>query len=232
MDQYLYPYYERDLRTGILTPQRAQELVAAFSIKMSEIVPVFSKRLTRFHGGMFNGQVVTVGGVNPLGQDAVNELSFLFLEVMNELRMRQPNYHARIHKETCPAYVDRINDILAAGSNAPALYNDDVIVEMMHQHGYSQRDARDYTAVGCVEPVSQGKSFASTDAALVNVPILLELALNQGKRFGAWFRSGARTAPVTQMSSMEDVKLAFEAQLRFQLINLIGDLRWENWCPN
>jgi formate C-acetyltransferase len=79
--------------------------------------------------------------------------------------------------------------------------------------------------VGCVEPVSQGKSFASTDAALVNVPILLELALNQGRRFGSWFRSGARTAPVARMRSMGDVKAAFETQLRFQLGKLVGDLQ-------
>jgi formate C-acetyltransferase len=225
MDQYLYPYYERDLRQGDLTPQRAKELVAAFCIKLSELIPVFSERLTRFHGGMFNGQVVTIGGVDAEGKDAVNELSLLFLEVINELRMRQPNFHARLHAQASSAYVERINDVLAEGSNSPALYNDDVIVDVLCQQGYSLQDARNYTAVGCVEPACQGKSFSSTDAALVNVPVLLELALNQGKRFGAWRRSGARTAPVEQMSSMQDVQDAFETQLSFQLARLIEDLQ-------
>jgi len=224
MDQYLYPYYVRDIESGVLTPQQAWELVAAFSIKMSEIIPVFSARLTRFHGGMFNGQVVTVGGLTSDGHDAINDLSMIFLDVMNTLRMRQPNYHARIHRDAPPEYLDRIRDILADGSNSPALYNDDVIVETMSRQGYTLEDARNYTAVGCVEPVSQGKSFASTDAALVNVPILLELALNQGRRFGSQWRSGAPTPPIAQMACMADVTAAFETQLRQQLARLVEDL--------
>ena len=99
MDQYLYPYYRADLERGILTREGAKELLSCFSIKMSEIIPVFSAHLTNFHGGMFNGQVVTVGGVDRDGRDAANELSYIFLEIMDELRMRQPNYHARVHRE-------------------------------------------------------------------------------------------------------------------------------------
>ncbi|MFQ5420552.1 MAG: pyruvate formate lyase family protein, partial [Anaerolineae bacterium] len=225
MDQYLYPFYKRDVRAGSLTRPEAKELIAAFSIKMSEIIPVFSRRITQFHGGMFNGQVVTVGGVDAAGRDAVNELSAIFLEIMNELQMRQPNYHARVHAGSAPAYLDKIHTVLAAGSNSPALYNDDVIIETLCKQGYTLEDARNYTGVGCVEPVSQGKSFASTDAALVNVPILLEMALNEGKRFGSLARAGAKTAPVARMTSMADVKSAFETQLRFQLTRLIADLQ-------
>ncbi|MFH1981922.1 MAG: pyruvate formate lyase family protein [Pseudomonadota bacterium] len=225
MDQYLLPFYERDLAAGILTPDRARELVAAFSIKMCEIVPVFSRRLTRFHGGMFNGQVVTVGGLTPDGDDGVNDVSRLFLDVMDALRMRQPNYHARIHADAPPAYVARIAGMLAAGSNSPALYNDDVIVGTLAANGYALEDARNYTAVGCVEPVCQGKSFSSTDAALVNVPICLELALNEGRRFGARRRCGAKTPPVSTMGTMAAVFIAFETQLQFQLHRLMEDLQ-------
>ena len=224
MDQYLYPFYERDVRNGRLTPDQARTLVAAFSIKMAEIVPVFSERLTRFHGGLFNGQVVTVGGTTADGRDAVNDLTIIFLDVMNTLRMRQPNYHARLHRNTPPHYLARIRDILADGSNSPALYNDDVIVETMCRQGYALEDARDYTAVGCVEPVSQGRSFSSTDAALVNVPLLLERALNEGRRFGARRRSGARTPPVARMTAMADVTSAFQAQLEQQISRLVRDL--------
>jgi pyruvate formate-lyase/glycerol dehydratase family glycyl radical enzyme len=224
MDQYLYPFYEQDVRCGRLTPDRARILVAAFSIKMAEIVPVFSERLTRFHGGLFNGQVVTVGGTTPEGQDAVNDLSMIFLDVMNALRMRQPNYHARLHRGAPPAYLARIRDILADGGNSPALYNDEVIVETLCRQGSDREDARDYPAVGCVEPVSQGRSFASTDAALVNVPLLLERALNEGRRFGARRRSGAKTPPAARMTSMAEVTAAFETQLRWQLDRLVKDL--------
>jgi len=225
MDHYLYPYYRSDIQKNILTREKARELVSAFSVKMSEIVPVFSKPITNFHGGMFNGQVVTVGGVDREGRDAVNELSYIFLEVMDELRMRQPNYHARLHKKASNEYVDKIFEILSKGSNAPALYNDDVIVETMVKNGYDIRDARNYTAVGCVEPVSQGKSFSSTDAALFNVPIMLELALNEGRRFGSFFRAGEETMPVSEMNSMDDVIQAFGIQLRYGIEKLLRDLK-------
>jgi len=178
----------------------------------------------RFHGGMFNGQVVTVGGVDESGNDAANELSDLLLEIMDELRMRQPNFHARVHRSSPEAYRHKINLILASGSGSPALYNDEVIIAALCRHGYKTADARNYTAVGCVEPVCQGKSFSSTDAALVNVPIMLELALNEGRRFGSFFRSGRKTKPATRMKSMEDVREAFEGQLNFFVKRLIGDL--------
>lgn len=225
MDHYLFPFYERDLKQGRLTREDAKDLLSAFSIKMSEIVPVFSKHITRFHGGMFNGQVVTVGGVDRSGKDATNELSHIFLETMDDLRMRQPNYHARIHKDSPETYLDAIFGILSDGSGSPALYNDDVIVETLVRNGYDLADARDYTGVGCVEPVCQGRSFSSTDAAIFNVPLMLELALNQGKRFGSRLRVGPKTPAVDKMAGLNDVKLAFETQLHHFIMRLIRDLR-------
>jgi len=153
IDQYLYPYYRTSLKDPSFSSQQAKELLAAFSIKMAEIIPVFSKPMMRFHGGMFNGQVVTVGGVDESGNDAANELSDLLLEIMDELRMRQPNFHARVHKSSSEAYRHKINRALASGSGSPALYNDEVIIEALCSHGYTKADARNYTAVGCVEPV-------------------------------------------------------------------------------
>jgi pyruvate formate-lyase/glycerol dehydratase family glycyl radical enzyme len=224
IDQYLYPYYQTNMKDPSFSSQQAKELLAAFSIKMAEIIPVFSKPLMRFHGGMFNGQVVTVGGVDENGNDAANELSYLLLEIMDELRMRQPNFHARVHKSSPEAYRHKINLALASGSGSPALYNDEVIIEALCKHGYQTADARNYTAVGCVEPVCQGKSLSSTDAALFNVPIMLEMALNEGRRFGSFIRSGQKTKPVSEMKSMEDVRDAFEGQLNFFVKRLIDDL--------
>ncbi|MBU1696797.1 MAG: formate acetyltransferase, partial [Proteobacteria bacterium] len=225
MDSYLYPYYRNDIENASLTRDGAKELIASFAVKLCEIVSVNSEHVIKFHGGLFNGQVVTIGGVDSDGKDSVNELSYIFLEVMDELRMRQPNFHARIHANSPAKYIDRINTILGSGANSPALYNDDVIVETMKKHGYDIKDARNYTAVGCVEPVSQGKSFSSTDAALFNVPIILEMALNQGRRFGSVIRSGDRTKPVAKMNSMKEVKDAFESQLKYQMGKLKLDLQ-------
>ncbi len=225
MDAYLYPYYSADIKAGILDREAAKEILSCFSIKMSEIIPVFSRHLTNFHGGMFNGQVVTVGGTDAAGNDSTNELSYIFLEIMDELRMRQPNYHARVHRGSPAPYLASITKMLAAGSNSPALYGDEAIVAAMVKHGYDPAHAREYTGVGCVEPVSQARSFSSTDAAIFNVPAVLELALNGGRRFGKIFRSGARTMSVKKMSGMDDLLRAFEAQLRVVMARLIRDLR-------
>ena len=225
IDQYLYPYYKNDVAKGVLTRDKAKELLSCFSIKMCEIIPVFSNHLTNFHGGMFNGQVVTVGGVKRNGGDATNELSIILLEIMDELRMRQPNYHARIHYGSPGYYKEKIYSILASGSNTPALYCDETIIKTMVSNGYSIEDARDYTAVGCVEPVCQGKSFSSTDAALFNMPLMLEMALNGGRRFGRIFRSGIKTPEAKKMKSMSDVTDSFKIQLKYKLSHLIGDLK-------
>jgi pyruvate formate-lyase/glycerol dehydratase family glycyl radical enzyme len=224
IDQYLYPYYQTSMKDTSFSSHQAKDLLAAFSIKMAEVIPVFSKPMMRFHGGMFNGQVVTVGGVDENGNDAANELSDLLLEIMDELRMRQPNFHARVHRSSSEAYRHKINLTLASGSGSPALYNDEVIIEALCKHGYKTADARNYTAVGCVEPVCQGKSFSSTDAAIFNTPIMLELALNEGRRFGSFFRCGLKTKPAAQIISMVDVREAFEGQLNFFIKRLIGDL--------
>lgn len=225
MDQYLYPYYERDVQRGILTREQARDLVAAFSIKLCELVPVFPEKVINFHGGFYNAQVVTVGGMDRNGSDATNALTYIFLDVMNELRMREPNYHARLHAGSPDAYIDRIVGSLCDGANTPALYNDDVIVESMCNDGFSLADARDYSGCGCVEPIAPGKSFASTNAAMVNVPIILELALNQGRRFNSLVRSGAATMAASRMKTMADVKAAFETQLKFIISRLMEDLK-------
>jgi pyruvate formate-lyase/glycerol dehydratase family glycyl radical enzyme len=224
MDQYLYPWYQRDVAAGTLTREQARELVAAFSIKLCELVPVFPEKVINFHGGFYNAQVLTVGGVDKDGRDATNDLTWIFLDVMNELRMREPNYHARVHAGSPEAYFGRLVSMLCDGSNTPALYNDDLIIESMRGDGFSLEDARDYSGVGCVEPIAPGKSFAATNAAMVNVPLILELALNQGRRFGSPIRSGARTRPASRMKSMADVKEAFEAQLASVVGRLMRDL--------
>ena len=225
MDQYLFPFYKADLDAGRLDRERAKEILSAFSIKMSEIVPVFSGAITRYHGGMFNGQVVCVGGTDEKGLDSSNELSFIFLEIMDELRMRQPNYLARMHKNSPDEYREKVYSVLSAGANSPAVYNDEVIVPNLVRGGLSLADARNYSPVGCVEPVCQAKSFSSTDAALVNAPFALELALNQGRRFGSHLRTGVPTAPVSEMRTFDEVRDAFLAQLGHIVEKLILDLQ-------
>lgn len=225
LDQVLRPYYERDVTEGRLSPSEAYELLGCFAVKLCEIVPAFSLRGSRFHGGMFNGQVVVVGGTDRPGGNAVSELTYLFLDLMDELRTRQPNYHARIHPSNPAGYRNRIARALAAGAVSPALYNDEVIVPLLESRGIPREEARDYANVGCVEPVVAAKSFFSTDAALLNLPLCLELALNRGRRFGGWGRRGASTPPVEGCRSIEEVVDLFRVQVAAAVSRLLRELR-------
>ena len=218
LDQLLHPYFESDLEAGRADERTARELVGCFTVKMSEIVPIFSERLTRIHGGMFNGQVVTVGGVNRNGEDAVNQLTWAFIDAMEELKMRQPNYHTRIHAKSPKAYLDRISAMLRDGPGSPSLMNDDVVVPMLEARGMELGDARDYSPVGCVEPVACGATFGSTDAALVNIALCLEWAL--GAKSG-----GASTPSAEGCATMDAVLYLLEEQMEHLLSEVMEDLQ-------
>ncbi|MCP3962767.1 MAG: formate acetyltransferase [bacterium] len=234
LDQILGPFYQRDLAAGVLDREDAFELLGCFALKLCEIVPVFSERTTRIHGGMMNGQAVVVGGTDAEGKDASNAVTDLLLDLMDRLRTRQPNYHARLHRSSPAGYQLRIARALAGGAGSPALYNDEVIVPILRAQGMTERDARDYATVGCVEPVAAGKSFQSTDAALFNLPLFLELALNRGRRFGSWRRMGPKTPRAETCSSIDEVIELFRAQLEHGVARLLralaaiedGNARW------
>ncbi len=220
MDQYLLPFYQKDIEAGNLTKQRAKELLGCLMIKSAEIIPVFSKSIIASHGGFLSGQAVTIGGTDKNGNDVTNDLSYIFLDLMDEVRMRQPNYHARIHVGSPVAYIDKIMQHLAKGVNSPAMYNDEVIIRSLKRCGFSNEDAMEYSTLGCVELNAAGKTFGSTDAALVNVPLCLEMALNRGRLFGSSSLSGFPTNDPETFTSMEQVMLAFKEQLNFQIDRL------------
>lgn len=224
LDQILWPAYEADLRAARLTRAGAFELLCCFTLKLCELVPVFSARLTRYHGGLMSGQAVIVGGTTRSGADAANELSLLFLDVMDKLRVRQPNYHARIGRASSAAYRRKIAATLARGATSPAIFNDELIVPALRAHGCSEEDARDYATIGCVEPGIPGKSFLSTDAALFNLPLCLELALNRGRRFGRRRRAGAPTPAAAACRDTAELFALFRRQLDHLVARLLADL--------
>ena len=223
LDQVLYPYYRKDLDEGRLTRDRALELLLCFSIKATEHVFLLSKRISEYHGGYLVVQAAIVGGMDEEGHDAANPLTDLILEVMEKHRMRDPNFQVRLHKGSSPAYLARALDVARQGHGNPALFNDEAIVAALEAHGFSREDARAYGIVGCVEPSIPGKSFLSTDAGLVNLPICLELALNQGRRWNGRRRVGAMTPDPGGFRSTGDVIEAFRAQVDFMVDRMIDD---------
>jgi pyruvate formate-lyase/glycerol dehydratase family glycyl radical enzyme len=223
IDQYLYPFYEQDVGQGRIGREEALELLLCFSAKTTEHMFLLSSRTSEYHGGYLVAQAATVGGMDKDGNDAVNDLTYLFLDVMEKAGLRDPNYMARIHAKSPEAYVRRAVDVARKGNAVPGLFNDEATIASLTSHGYPLEEARDYGVVGCVEPTIPGKSFCSTDAGLFNLPLCMILALNQGKMLGSRRRIGAKTPDAASFRTMDDVINAFRTQVDFMVDRMTRD---------
>ncbi len=207
IDQYLFPYYYRDLKEGRIDRQKAFEILANLWVKTNEIVPPFDSLLEQFFSGQTTNQALTIGGCDIYGRDATNDLTYMMLDVTDRLRLRQPNVHVRVSRRTPDEFISRLAEVIASGCNALAVFHDDVAVEALKSAGVSDADAWNYATVGCVEIAPFGNSFTSSDAALINVAKALEYALNQGKDLQFGYEFGVKTSkPETLEGLIENFK--------------------------
>ncbi len=218
MDQYLYPLYLKERERSDFTPAGVRELIGAFCLKLSEVIPLFSTRATKMFSGLPSGQALTIGGIGPDNEDVSNELSYAFLDVMDCLPTRQPNWHARISKYSKPEFVSKVTAVVANGGGSPALYNDDVIMPAMVARGVPAEKVWNYATVGCVEPALQKESFTSSDAALFNLAINLELVLGGGERLTD--RRIKKRPWLSAIGSMEELFTLLEEQTGDKLEDL------------
>ncbi len=225
MDQYLYPFYRRDLEEGRATPELAREILLCFSAKTTEHAYLLSRRTSEYYGGLQTAQTAIVGGLDPEGRDGVNDLTYILLDAMEHYGLKEPNYQARIHAGSPEGYIRRAADVARKSMVMPSFFNDEVVVDSLASRGYPLEDSRNYVMVGCVEPSIPGKSFFSTNASLYNIPICLELALNQGKRIGGRRLVGVATPLPESFVNMEQVVDAFRLQLEHVMARLIADLQ-------
>jgi choline trimethylamine-lyase len=214
-DQYLHPYLRRDLENGLLTREEAVELLGCLFIKASEFVPLFAENLAALFSGFPANPSITLGGVTPAGEDAVNDLTYLLLEARQMLHTRHPNLHARVFRGSTREYVNRVCEVVKNGGGMPALVNDDIIIPALVNKGIREEDARDYVIIGCVEISVPRKTFGSTDAALMSLPICLEMALNNGRSPVIGEEIGPKTGDAGEFASMDDVLHAFRQQVAY-----------------
>ncbi|MBC8512614.1 MAG: glycyl radical protein [Dehalococcoidia bacterium] len=221
LDQYLYPYYQRDLERGVLTDEEAIELLGCFFIKISEIVPLFGESIAIFFSGFPTNPAISIGGMTQDGLDATNKLTYLILETRDLVKTREPNLHARVHKDSPDEYLSRVCEVIKGGGGMPALVNDDVIIPALMEKGIKKEDARDYVVIGCVEISVPRKAFGSTDAALMSLPICLEMALNNGYSPVMLEDIGIKTGDPRQFKSMDDVLSAFRQQVAYLVEQMV-----------
>jgi formate C-acetyltransferase len=173
LDQVLQPYYEADVAAGRLDYESARELLACFILKIDELIFVNDGDTAFEMGKMFESlstvETVTVGGVDRNGVDSTNDVSYMILDIC-ELKPIGVNMAARIHRNSPDRYVERIAEVYLNGSPMPALFHDEVYIRALrNEYGTSLQNARNYSIVGCVEPVASDDHFANTDSANVNV---------------------------------------------------------------
>ncbi len=189
LDQILYPYYKKDMEDGIITYEKAKELLALFIIKMDEAILVNDGdtylRIGRLFETMSTDQTVTMGGLTPDGKDATNDITYMLLDIC-ELQPYAINMTARIHPKSPKAYLRRIAEVYLNGAPMPALYNDSIYIDTLRSHyDTTIEDARNYAIVGCVEPNASDDHFGNTDCANVNVTLPLLQAL-KGEENDLW----------------------------------------------
>jgi formate C-acetyltransferase len=215
MDQYLLPYFQRDMEEGSLDMEGALELIDALFIKFNQIVYMRNAHSARYFAGFPIGFNVVLGGQTTQGEDATNTLSYLFLKAQEHIGLPQPNLTARLHKGSPLNFVLECSRIIGLGSGMPQIVNDESIVPSLVHAGYEQEDAMDYAVVGCVELSSQGKSLGWSDAAMFNLVKALELALNDGRCMLTGKILGLRTGSLADFSSYEDLEQAYARQIDY-----------------
>lgn len=182
IDQYLYPYFKHDVEKGIITEHEGEELIQCLWLKFNEVIKVNEPPKGGVYGGVTMSQMVTLGGINEEGDDATNELSYLFLEVDGDVMMEQPSLCIRVNERTPDELLFKAMELLKKGTGKPVFFNDHVIITALLSLGISLKEARGYAIVGCEEPTPVGNTYGWTNAAFLNLAKVLELTLKEIKR--------------------------------------------------
>ena len=234
LDQILWSYYQRDLEKGIITREQALELIEELNLKLTWNVTILPSDFTLVANALGqNTQTITIGGVDLNGNDATNELSYLFLEAYKNIKVFTTDLSVRIHKSTPSRFFKEAITVFKHTSGI-AFYNDDIIVPALNNVKYSLDDARNYVIIGCVEPTGQGNSFSATGRMFLNLPGVLELTLNNGYSNFSKKIDGLETGNPQEFETYDQFYNAFARQLKYNIekcvkIAEIGDFEVVNY---
>ncbi len=187
MDQYLYPYYRRDLDRGLLNEEQALEWLACMWVAMAQFVDLYiSPAGGAFNEGYAHWEAVTIGGQTPEGLDATNPLTYLFLRSKREFPLHYPDLAARIHSRTPPRFLHDVAQTIKDGAGFPKLINDEEVVPLLLAKGAAFSEAYDFAVSGCAECRMPNRDTYTSPCAYINFPAALEMTLYNGrmKRYG------------------------------------------------
>ncbi len=220
IDQYLYPFYKKDLEDGLIIREEARELIALFFIKLNGLTTPFSEAYVRSQPGFAMLSNITIGGVTRDGRDGVNELSYLFLEAEETVRLSSEEIVIRVHPSTPEAFLIKACEVAKLLRGKLKFLSDETAIEQFLSDGKKIQDARDYAVTGCFLPVIPAKSHDYAGDFL-NLPLMLELALNNGVSRLTGEQMGPRTGDPKKFKSYDEVWQAYKEQVATQIRNLI-----------
>lgn len=224
-DQYIAPYYDKDIADGVLVREEARELLEALWVKHSDVIKAGTFSSARNNGGFATTINVVLSGVGKDGNDATNDFSYLCLDAESSVFNSEPNVSIRVSKNTPDKFIERVLEILVEkeGGKLP-LFNDDAIIDALVKDKASLEDARDYAIVGCVEPTPSGNTMGITNACYFNLAKCLELALNDGVCAFSGQQMGPKTGKAEDFTSFEHILKAYETQVRYFTDMMVSSL--------
>ncbi|MGI6511403.1 MAG: glycyl radical protein [Catenisphaera adipataccumulans] len=214
-DQYMYPYYKKDIETGAVTKDEALELLSNLWIKSLTINKVRSQAHTLSSAGSPMYQNVTIGGQTHDKKDAVNALSFAVLQSVAQTRLTQPNLTVRYHKNLNQRFFDECIEVVKLGFGMPAFNNDEIIIPSFISYGVKEEDAYNYSAIGCVETAVPGKwGYRCTGMSYMNFPRILLAAMNNGVDLTSGRRFTKGYGFFKNMTSYDELMTAWDQTVR------------------
>jgi formate C-acetyltransferase len=214
LDQHLYPFYKKGIEDGTLTPEQAKDLLQCFWVKFNNQPAPPKVGVTAEESATYTDFAnINVGGLRPDGSDGVNEVSYLILDVVDEMRLTQPSSNIQLSKKSPDCFLKRACEIIRMGWGQPSIFNTDLVVEELVRQGKSIEDARSGGTSGCVETGCFGKE-AYILTGYLNLPKILEITLNNGIDPRTGRKIGLETGEPTRYESFDELFDAFKRQLK------------------
>jgi len=213
LDHHLEPFFRKGIEKGTLTREGAEELLQCLWVKFNNHPAPPKVGITAEESATYTDFAqINTGGVRPDGSDGVNEVTYLILDVIEEMRLLQPSSSVQLSKKNPDRFLKRAGRIVATGFGQPSIFNSDLIVQELVRQGKSVEDARSGGSSGCVEVGAFGKENYNL-TGYFNLPKVLELTLNRGTDPRTGMRAGIDVGDPTGWKTFSDVMEAFEKQL-------------------
>lgn len=215
MDQYLYPYYQKDIESGKISMEDALDILECLWLRFNQIVYLRNQNSAKYFAGFPIGFNIAIGGEDENGNDTYNELSLLCLQCQYDLGLPQPNLSVRLNRNSSHELMQKAIEVVSKGSGMPQFFNDEAIVHALMELGIEKKDALNYAIVGCVELTTHGNNLGWSDAAMFNLNKALELTLNHGKCLLTHEQIGLDLGGLDTYQTFEDLEKAFQQQIDY-----------------